>query len=313
MCHNSAYFFFFFQADKVYVPCRGAGQQQRAAPCTQRIHGALGHSHRIARIPIADIPAYNQAIRAPGKERVGFCSVAQRINTVAMPGEMPYFCDAYFFQKLLEIAVPQIVQKYINPSTLLTLWKITESVEELRVLLTAFEPLLFPGEERTRQWLASRVLLQYALEKYGISGKLQLEKDENGKPHIPGCSLQISLSHAEGYAAILLSDQCRVGVDVEAVTPRIARISRRFMNEEELTLLTHDTDHRTMYIVWSAKEALYKWYSQRGLDFRLEIVVSDLMPDKVCCSLQKDGVQQSLEAGYVFLDGESHILSWVVA
>jgi phosphopantetheinyl transferase (holo-ACP synthase) len=72
----------------------------------------------------------------------------------------------------------------------------------------------------------------------------------------------ISVSHTRGYAALLLSDDCRVGVDIEYRSDRVERIASRFIRPDERA---ETTDEKLL--LWSAKEAVYKLFSEDRLGF----------------------------------------------
>lgn len=94
---------------------------------------------------------------------------------------------------------------------------------------------------------------------------LFIDHEPSGKPFIsPASCLSISISHTRGYAAILLSDSTETcgGVDIEYRSDRVQRIARRFIHDEEHAETTDD-----MLVLWSAKEAVYKCYSEDNLMF----------------------------------------------
>ena len=142
---------------------------------------------------------------------------------------------------------------------------------------------LFPCEEfrfenRYRHWLASRVLLQEVLGAKVEKKETQLLKHPGGKPYVPGLDCNISLSHSGEYAAVMVSTSNNVGVDIEEITPRIKKIARRFVNDYEWNHLEGENDLHTMYLLWAAKEAVFKWYGLGGVDFKRHIKV--LLPQK---------------------------------
>jgi hypothetical protein len=79
----------------------------------------------------------------------------------------------------------------------------------------------------------------------------------------------------------LVSSTHRVGVDVEAATPRIDRILKKFLHPEELDwlnkqgiLASKDFQGDGLFspfllptLLWSAKESVFKWYGEGQVDF----------------------------------------------
>jgi phosphopantetheinyl transferase len=64
-----------------------------------------------------------------------------------------------------------------------------------------------------------------------------------------------------------------VGIDIEQVHPRLHKVAHKFMNPREggAEVEKLSTDHLCLH--WCAKEALYKLYGRRNLDFREHIQV----------------------------------------
>lgn len=99
--------------------------------------------------------------------------------------------------------------------------------------------------------------------------------NERGKPLLKGRSEEISISHSRNYSAVIVSESKKVGIDIEELNPRIFKISERFLNPAEQEMIEKQEDKMTLlYIIWCAKEALYK-LSEISLDFSENIFVED--------------------------------------
>lgn len=85
--------------------------------------------------------------------------------------------------------------------------------------------------------------------------------EASGKPFLEQGGY-ISISHTWGYAALLLSDAELLGVDIEYRSDRVERIASRFIRTDETALTTDEK-----LLVWSAKEAVYKLFSEDKLMF----------------------------------------------
>ena len=75
------------------------------------------------------------------------------------------------------------------------------------------------------------------------------------------------------FAAAIASRTSRVGVDIELVSPGIIRISGKFLNDQEKAVLQEWKDFSALHtqlvtVLWSAKEAIYKWYGEGKVDFK---------------------------------------------
>jgi 4'-phosphopantetheinyl transferase len=169
--------------------------------------------------------------------------------------------------------VPIVLQKYPNADTEMAVWKITESVDELRNLLWMFPHEEFKFERRTRQWLSSRLVLQEVLKDKIPHQPLTILKHPNGRPFIDGLGWNFSMSHSGNYAAVLVSKTSPVGIDIEEISERIKKIARKFINDYEWQFLVGENDLHTMYLLWSAKEAIFKWFGDGQVDFKKHMQV----------------------------------------
>lgn len=149
------------------------------------------------------------------------------------------------------------------------IWRIEESAEELisRLQLNERERATLSRlnkGKRTLHWLATRVLLRKMLNTDGF---IDCPSDENGKPYLANFPQRISLTHSFDYAAVMMSDNGDVGIDLELVKPKILRIADKFMKPDELGSIGMDSVEK-LYACWSAKEAVYKLQGNKGVSFK---------------------------------------------
>lgn len=135
---------------------------------------------------------------------------------------------------------------------------------------------------RQREWLTSRVLM------YEMDGKnfaFDLQKDAFGKPflaHHSEADDQVSLSHSGDYCAIMHAN-APCGIDIQYFTPKMARISDRFMRSEEWTAIqcidANDTTQidQTLHFYWSAKEAIYKAWGTKNLSAQRIHIINETL------------------------------------
>jgi 4'-phosphopantetheinyl transferase len=184
-----------------------------------------------------------------------------------------YFYQKKDVKKTIKQAQPMpLTIDYITEKNgRLAVWHITENEAFFmsKLLLTDADLVEINGLKGRRKLesLAGKYVVQLL-----VNGAHKLIKDEFGKPHLDGSNVQISISHSAHWAVAIVSPKA-VGIDIQHVTPRLDRIAWRVMNENKLQQLdkTHRLDHLHAY--WCAKEALYKAYGWRGLDFRKNIVI----------------------------------------
>jgi phosphopantetheinyl transferase len=167
----------------------------------------------------------------------------------------------------------EILRKKIDDHSVYAIWHITESVEELEpaISLRKGEAELyetFVAESRKKQWLAWRILVRRLLNPEDFP----VEYDLCGKPYLAGSDYHISVTHSDDMAAVIISRR-QAGIDLEKIRARVANVKDRFMSIKELSAISPERELEQMTLVWCAKEALYKFYGQRTLDFREQIHV----------------------------------------
>ncbi len=154
----------------------------------------------------------------------------------------------------------------------IAIWNIEEPedwfLEKLRLDELEQAQLAVIKGHRRLEWLSARYLLSQMLG--GVSGAMV--KDENGKPHLEHLPLHISLSHSHGLAAVIVSDRL-TGIDIQKLVAKIERIAHRVLRPVELDSLQNERRIEHLHVYWGAKEALYKAYGRRELDFCKHILV----------------------------------------
>ncbi len=175
--------------------------------------------------------------------------------------------------------MPVFYQHDINGSTKLGVWHIQEQEDFFLAKVPLQREITHP--HKRLQHLAGRYLLQYLFPDFPYE---LIQIADTRKPFLINEAYHFSISHCGNYAAALVSSNQRVGVDIEISTPKIARILHKFLNEDEkhflFTYNYHDADdlkmppgpqHNAIYrlptLLWSAKEAVFKWHGNGGVDF----------------------------------------------
>ncbi|MBC8054820.1 MAG: 4'-phosphopantetheinyl transferase superfamily protein [Sphingobacteriaceae bacterium] len=160
--------------------------------------------------------------------------------------------------------------KKLDESTEFAIWKIEESPEELyaQLQLREHEEKVLEGlnnGKRNLHWLSTRVLLRQLLN---TDEYIDCQVDEHGKPFLPHSPYHISFSHSFDYAAVIISKDKPVGIDVEIIKNKIERVARKFLISEEIAFIDQDNKIEHLYICWCAKEAIYKLQGRRNVSFK---------------------------------------------
>jgi len=169
--------------------------------------------------------------------------------------------------------MPFFYQQNINETAHLAIWSIQEpaSFFETDVQLT----IPIANEERRTQHLAVRLLFKLMMPAADLS---QLVMADNGKPYLMGLPFHFSFSHCKGYAACAVDDK-PIGIDIEIIHPRIAKVAYKFLNDQEkamIAVLDEKDQLNQLAFLWAAKEAMYKKYEQLGIDFAKDFNILEL-------------------------------------
>ncbi len=156
------------------------------------------------------------------------------------------------------------------PYAALGIWEITEPLGDLykAASLSNAEQRFYASLQsplRKKHWLSYRLILPHLLKPDSVSG---ISYDQYGKPHLDNGAGHISVAHSGMYSALITSETKAVGVDIEALHSKIFKIAHKFLSDEELNYKFNTNTTESLYIIWCAKEAMYKLYGGKGLSFK---------------------------------------------
>jgi phosphopantetheinyl transferase len=168
----------------------------------------------------------------------------------------------------------QLFYQNIKENLIWGIWEIEEEENTLISLLpkgiNLSELEQVKHERRRMEWLSARVLALSLAKKIGIEIET-FYKDEYGKPYLLNNQFFISISHAKQYAVVILQKDKPVGIDIEIQSEKVSRSISRVCKSEEIEQIGNDERRATIF--WCAKEALYKYYGKKKLDFKKDIHV----------------------------------------
>lgn len=150
------------------------------------------------------------------------------------------------------------------------IWRVTESMEELRARLddSLFydkELLELKSASRRMEYVAVRVLLKELLGR-----EVRILHELSGKPFLEDRSCKITVSHTKGYVAIGLHASLELGMDIERRTEKVNKVRSRFVRDDEMLVdenISAADKLSLLLLHWSAKETLYKLINLQGVDF----------------------------------------------
>lgn len=194
--------------------------------------------------------------------------------------------------------MPLIRIDSIGENARLALWKMSERVEELphpnHIDLTAFRL-----ESRLKEKLTTYALIK---ELTGLDS-LELSYASSGKPLLDG--FEISISHTIGWAVVVLSRNTPVAVDIEYRSDRVTRITDRFIRADE-----DKSSVDIQLINWSAKETMYKLFSEEQLQFH-EMRLQQFTPSNAGKIRVEDlKYPKTIEVEYIL--NADYVLTWAL-
>jgi 4'-phosphopantetheinyl transferase len=133
--------------------------------------------------------------------------------------------------------------------------------------LTAFSVKNGLQNKREIEKKGAAYLLSELLKKDDLS----LNYDAYGKPFLDGVNYEISLSHSHQWLLAAVHESEAVGVDIELEKDKIKTIAPRFLSDMECMESGMDTNALTVY--WAVKEAVYKAYGKKQVNFKEQIAV----------------------------------------
>ena len=158
--------------------------------------------------------------------------------------------------------MPIFFQQQINPTTRLGIWKIEETEDFFLSNVPLQREVTHP--HKRLQHLAGRFLLQFLFPGFPYA---LIRIADTRKPYLPDEEYHFSISHCGDYAAAIVSSDQRVGIDIEIPSARVERIKDKFLNQAEMFKFENLNSDR-LTTLWSAKEAVFKWYGNGNVDFR---------------------------------------------
>jgi 4'-phosphopantetheinyl transferase len=117
-------------------------------------------------------------------------------------------------------------------------------------------------QDRQRALLGN-ILVRWVIKRFTGLRHIHIVRDEVGRPYLDGNSWNgdFNLSHAGEWIVVALTNQGRVGIDVERIDQFNKDIMAYALSEAELKVILQkskkDQTH-LFYELWTMKEAIYK-------------------------------------------------------
>jgi phosphopantetheinyl transferase len=166
-----------------------------------------------------------------------------------------------------------LAEKYDQADFGVVVWEITEPEDFFQERISYRSNANNPS--KALQQMASRYVLELMHPSFPFSRVQQLE---SGKLVLQNSPIDFSLTHTAEFAAVIMSTNLKVGIDIEKIDSRLLKVDKKFLNQHELAWIsTPDLDSRIKMttLCWSIKETVFKWWGAGGIDFAKHINIHD--------------------------------------
>ena len=184
--------------------------------------------------------------------------------------------------------MPFIEEFIIKEKTKIKLWKVMIGELNTKELNSDEKKLLKLKKNNIlrEQFLATRKLLALENSDYKIT------YDINGKPLLNSI-YNISISHSHEIAAIVISDNSKIGLHVQLKESKIFNIQNKFLNKYEKSNIGDDPTVDILTMVWTSKESIYKAVGLKGISFSKNIKIDKVIEkDKTGIGYYTNGTEK---------------------
>ena len=168
--------------------------------------------------------------------------------------------------------MPFLKEFIINDKTKIKLWKVIIGELNTEELNSDEKNLLKLKKNNIlrEQFLATRKVLALENSDYKIT------YNNNGKPSL-NSKYNISISHSHEIAAVAISDNSKIGLDVQLKESKIFNIQNKFLNKYEKSNIGDDPTVDILTMVWTSKESIYKALGLKGISFSKNIKIDKVI------------------------------------
>ena len=147
------------------------------------------------------------------------------------------------------------------------------------------------------QFLATRKMLALENSDYIIT------YDLDGKPSL-NSEFNISISHSNEIAALVVSNKKIIGLDVQFKENKILNIQNKFLNKFEKLNIGGDPSIDILTMIWTSKESIYKAIGIKGVSFSENIQIEKFTEkDKIGKGYYINGIEKvKFDLKFFYLD-----------
>ena len=184
--------------------------------------------------------------------------------------------------------MPFLKEFIINEKTKIKLWKVMIGELNPKELNNDEKKLLKLKKSNIlrEQFLATRKVLALENSDYEIT------YDINRKPLL-NSKYNISISHSHEIAAIAISNNFKIGLDIQLKEVKIFNIQNKFLNKSEKLNIGENPSIDILTMIWTSKESIYKAVGLKGTSFSNNIKIDKLIEkDKTGIGYYVNGIEK---------------------
>ena len=184
--------------------------------------------------------------------------------------------------------MPFLKEFIINDKTKIKLWKVMMGELNTKELNSDEKNLLKLKKNNIlrEQFLATRKVLALENSDYKIT------YNNNGKPSL-NSKYNISISHSHEIAALVISDNSKIGLDVQLNENKIFNIQDKFLNPSEKLNIGESPSLKILTMIWTSKESIYKAVGIKGISFSDNIKIEKVVEeDKIGIGYYINGTEK---------------------
>lgn len=212
--------------------------------------------------------------------------------------------------------MPLVYQQNINATSKLGVWHITEPEEFFLQKVSLKREITHP--HKRLQHLAGRIMLTVLYPDFPFE---LVRIADTKKPFLENEAFHFSISHCGNYAAVIVSRDYRVGVDVERTSLKVDKVKHKFLSQQEQNVVVDASPAfatglpiQLLTAAWSIKESLYKWYGDGEISFKKHLLIEKLVITEnvgvAHCRFLKNS-DKHLNVHFLFFN--DHCISWVLS
>ena len=170
--------------------------------------------------------------------------------------------------------MPFLKEFIINDKTKIKFWKVMIGELNTKELNSDEKNLLKLKKNNIlrEQFLATRKVLALENSDYKIT------YNNNGKPSL-NSKYNISISHSHEIAAVAISDNSKIGLDVQLNENKIFNIQDKFLNPSEKLNISENSSLKILTMIWTSKESIYKAVGLKGISFSDNIKIEKVVEE----------------------------------